>query len=162
MQQFFGVKETAKNLSKGDKGNYSLNDFKTMFPEFTKSEGGETKFVVSNDIVQMFINVANNVISPSRYGEMWKLCCGWYVAHRLTMYLKTYNANPNGDIAQIVGKASSKGNVASSTLGDASITYDNKSISENDIKWGELNQTTYGTQLIAQARLIGMGGSYVI
>ena len=162
MRQFFGLKEIAKNLSNGDKGNYTLEMFKDMFPEFTKTESGVTSFVVPDSIVQMFIDIANNVISPSRYGEMWKLCCGWYIAHRLTMYLKTYNANPNGSIASIVGKASSKGNVASSQLGDASISYDNKSISEADAKWGELNQTTYGTQLIAQARLIGMGGSYVI
>lgn len=158
MRQFFGVKNRAKNLSNGDKGNYTLEMFKGMFPEFIKGDA----FVVSNDVVQMFVDIANSVISPSRYGEMWKLCCGWYVAHRLTMYLKTYNPNANGNIGAIVGKSASKGNIASSTLGDASISYDNKSISEADAKWGELNQTTYGTQLIAQARLIGMGGSYVI
>lgn len=162
MRQFFGVKSIAKNLSNGDKGNYTLEMFKSMFPEFTKKEGQVTKFVVDDSIVQAFIDIANDVISPSRYGSMWKLCCGWYIAHRLTMYLKTYNSDPNGNIASIVGKATPKGNIASSTLGDASISYDNKSTSENDIKWGELNQTLYGSQLIAQARLIGMGGSYVI
>ena len=162
MRQFFGVKSIAKNLSNGDKGNYTLEIFKSMFPEFTKMVGETKTFVVDDSIVQSFIDIANDVISPSRYGAMWKLCCGWYIAHRLTLYLKTYSDNSNGSIASIVGKATPKGNVASSTLGDASISYDNKSTSENDIKWGELNQTLYGTQLIAQARLIGMGGSYVI
>lgn len=158
MFQFCGVKNRAKNLSNGDKGNYTLTMFKSMFPEFVNND----KLVVSDEIAQTFINIANAIISPSRYGEMWKLCCGWYVAHRLTMYLKTYSPNTNGNINAIVGKSTPKGNIASSSLGDASISYDNKSISEADVKWGELNQTIYGTQLIAQARLIGMGGSYVI
>ena len=68
MRQFFGLKEIAKNLSKGDKGDYSLNDFKAMFPEFTKAEGDVVKFVVPDSIVEVFINIANSVISPSRYG----------------------------------------------------------------------------------------------
>ena len=162
MKQFCGLKKIASNISDGNKGNYTLDMFKDMFPEFTIKEGGVEKFVISEDIIQSFIDLANESFSPTRWNSMWKLAVGWYVAHRITMYLKTYIPEEKRSIKSIVGKATPKGNIASSSLGDASITYDNKSTSEADAKWGELNQTIYGQQLITQARLIGMGGSYVI
>ena len=163
MYQFYGIKEKAKNLSNGDKGNYTLEQFKSMFPEFTYLEEDVRKTIIPEEIIQSYIDMANELIAPSRFGAMWKLCVGWWVAHRIVQYLKTYDdSQTTPNIKKLVGKSMTKGNVSQSHLGDTSISYDNKSTTDSDAKWGELNQTIYGQQLIAQARLIGMGGSYVI
>ena len=47
-------------------------------------------------------------------------------------------------------------------MGDTSIKYDNEAITLSMAKWGSWNATQYGQQLISMARMIGMGGMYVI
>jgi len=47
-------------------------------------------------------------------------------------------------------------------MGDTQIEYDNTAVTLGMEKWGEWNATLYGQQLIAQARFVGLGGTYVI
>ena len=47
-------------------------------------------------------------------------------------------------------------------MGDTTISYDNTAVTEAMAKWGSWNATQYGQQLVTMARMIGMGGSYVI
>ena len=54
------------------------------------------------------------------------------------------------------------GVVKSATLGDSSVTYDTSAVTKGTEEWGDLNATTYGQMLANRAKLIGLGGSYVI
>ena len=47
-------------------------------------------------------------------------------------------------------------------MGDTTVSYDNEAITEASAKWGSWNATQYGQQLVTMARMIGMGGMYVI
>lgn len=47
-------------------------------------------------------------------------------------------------------------------MGDTSIKYDNEAVTLAMARWGSWNATQYGQQLISMARMIGMGGMYVI
>ena len=48
------------------------------------------------------------------------------------------------------------------SMGDTSIKYDNEAVTLAMARWGSWNATQYGQQLISMARMIGMGGMYVI
>ena len=54
------------------------------------------------------------------------------------------------------------GVVKSAQLGDSSVSYDTDALTRATADWGDLNATQYGQMLAARARLIGMGGSYVL
>ena len=83
------------------------------------------------------------------------------MAHWAALYLKTYqDGSPSGQAA--ASAAGQTGNVASATLGDTSISYDNSAINAGTEKWGTWNATQYGAQLATMARMIGIGGTYVI
>ena len=42
------------------------------------------------------------------------------------------------------------------------MSYDTSAITAGTEDWGDLNGTTYGQMLANRAKLVGMGGSYVI
>ena len=50
----------------------------------------------------------------------------------------------------------------SATLGDSSVSYDTSALTAGTENWGDLNATQYGQLLATKARLVGMGGSYVL
>ena len=77
------------------------------------------------------------------------------------MYLKTYaDGSPSAQV--VASKSSQKGNVASAKMGDTTVSYDNGAINAGTEKWGTWNSTQYGAQLATMARMIGIGGMYVI
>ena len=62
----------------------------------------------------------------------------------------------------VASGASQTGNVSMATMGDTTVKYDNGSIDAGTEKWGTWNATKYGAQLATMARMIGIGGMYVI
>lgn len=155
--QFFGVRAAAANLSQG-KGDYTLEQFQADYPQFFTPEGC---FLGSTTMLQEIINMGNLSIQPDRWGESWRYAVGLYVAHYATLSLRSY-APYNQDPAQAAASGALNGVVSSATLGDASISYDTSAITAGTEDWGDLNATTYGQMLANRAKLVGMGGSYVI
>ena len=168
-----GVKAAAANLPlDGEKGTYTQEMFLADFPQFTQiavteNEQGEEqkeqrlKSLVPEGILHAFILNVNSSILPSCWKEMWRYAAGLYVAHFATQYLQTYSEGSAGT-AQAAAKGQTTGNVKSATMGDTSISYDNTAVTAGTEKWGTWNATQYGQQLVTMARLIGMGGMYVI
>ena len=77
------------------------------------------------------------------------------------MYLSTYV--PNSETAsQAASTGALTGVIKSATLGDSSVTYDTDALTKATEEWGSLNATKYGQMLATEARLVGMGGTYVI
>ena len=153
----FRREAAAANLGRG-KGNYTLEQFREDYPQFFNSEGN---FLGSPAMLQEIINMANLSIQPDRWGGSWRYAAGLYVAHYATLSLRSYAAS-NEDPAQAAASGALTGVVSSAALGDASVSYDTSAITAGTEGWGDLNATTYGQTLANRAKLVGMGGSYVI
>lgn len=168
-QQFDGVIAAAANMpASGERGTYTTELFLSDFPQFTKrvtpDESGDPppkESLVPSSMLELFISNANSSILPSRYSDMWRYAAGLYVAHFCTLYLKTYS-DGSLSAAQAAAKGQQTGLVREAAMGDTTISYDNTAVTEAMAKWGSWNATQYGQQLETMARMIGMGGSYVI
>lgn len=155
--QFYGVIARASNIG-FETGNYTEEMFRADFPQFFDSEGN---CHVPQTILAELISQANSSIQPDKWLESWRYACGLYLAHNATMYLKSYQeSTPSPQAAAMSGQV--LGTVKSASLGDASASYDDGVSTSATANWGDLNLTTYGQLLANKARLIGMGGSYVL
>lgn len=164
---FENAKKVAANIPEvGERGNYTGDMFTADFPQFfrkTEVEGETPTYtpLLPQTMLTSFIDMANTSIIPSRWGEQWRYASGLYVAHYSAMYLKTYaDGSPSAQV--VASKSSQKGNVASAKMGDTTVSYDNGAINAGTEKWGTWNSTQYGAQLATMARMIGIGGMYVI
>lgn len=158
--QFNGAIAAAANIPVSDEtGSYTETMFMEDFPQFKRA--GENACLLPGSILKVFLVNANSSILPSRYCEMWKYAAGLYVAHYATLYLKTYSDGSVSAI-QAANKGQQTGLVSEASMGDTSIKYDNTAVTAAMAKWGSWNATQYGQQLASMARMIGMGGSYVI
>lgn len=170
MDQFNGVIETAANVPEpGESGTYTADSFLADFPQFARIDREGTgpeaqkqrRGLVPTAMLELFVKNANGSILPSRYQDMWRYAAGLYVAHYSAMYLKTYSEG-SASPAQAAAKGQQTGLVREATMGDTTISYDNTAATAAMAKWGSWNATQYGQQLATMARMIGMGGSYVI
>lgn len=168
-EQFHGLISAAANMPQpGELGGYTKDLFLTDFPQFTKKQVNpgeeEEKQIISlvpDPMLQVFIDNGNASILPSRYGDIWRYAAGLYVAHFSALYLKTYS-DGSATPARAAATGQQTGLVKEATMGDTTIRYDNEAITEASAKWGSWNATQYGQQLVTMARMIGMGGMYVI
>lgn len=145
---------------------YTVDMFQKDFPQFfnrtTEEEEKETfTSHVPEHMLDLFIGQANDSVLPSRWGSVWRYACGLYIAHFAALYLKTY-APCSENAMQAANGAAQVGTVKSAQMGDTSVSYDNSAITAGTEKWGAWNTTQYGTQLVTMARMVGMGGIYVI
>ncbi len=162
-EQFYGLISAAANMPQpGELGTYTSDMFLVDFPQF-KQSGQEDQVIslVPDPMLQIFVNNANASILPSRYCEIWRYAAGLYVAHFSALYLKTYSDGSTTP-ARAAATGQQTGLVKEATMGDTTISYDNEAITEASAKWGSWNATQYGQQLATMARMIGMGGMYVI
>lgn len=155
--QFYGVIERASNVSR-EHGAYTEDMFKADFPQFFDAMG---ECWIPEGILTEFIAQANSSITPDKWLETWRYAAGLYVAHNVTMYLRSYHSFSETP-EQAASSGQVLGTVKSASLGDASASYDDGSSTMATQGWGDLNATSYGQLLATKARLIGMGGSYVL
>ena len=160
--QFFGVREVAANISRG-RGAYSAGMFQEDFPQFytAGTEDTPAACLVPPAMLEEFIRQANGAIQPDKWLDGWRYACGLYVAHYATLYLRTWSDGSETP-AQAVASGALVGVVKSAQLGDSSVSYDTSALTRATEAWGDLNATQYGQLLAAKARLVGMGGPYVL
>ena len=155
--QFFGVRAAAANIGRGT-GNYTAEQFQQDYPQFFNEFG---TCLVSPVMLTEILNMANASIQPDKWLESWRYAVGLYVAHYATLYLRTY-AESSPTAAQAAATGALVGVVKSATLGDSSVSYDTTALTNGTEDWGDLNATSYGQMLANRAKLISLGGSYVI
>ena len=155
--QFFGVRAAAANIGQ-TQGNYTAEMFQQDFPQFYSPDG---QSLVPATMLSEMISMANASVQPDKWLESWRYAVGLYVAHYGTLYLRTYTES-SATPAQAAASGALVGVVQSATLGDSSVSYDTSALTKGTEDWGDLNATTYGQMLANQAKLVGMGGSYVI
>lgn len=157
--QFWGVRAEASNVSGGAPGNYTADMFREDFPQFFSNQSGAA--LLPDAMLEEFIRQANAAVTPDRWLDGWRYAAGLYVAHYATLYLRTY-ADGSANPAQAAATGALMGVVKSAALGDSSVTYDADALTKATADWGDLNATQYGQLLATKARLVGMGGTYVI
>ena len=155
--QFIGVRAAAANIGQSI-GNYTSDMFRADFPQFFTA-GGEP--LLPETMLEEFIRQANAAIQPDKWLDGWRYACGLYAAHYVTLYLRTY-AEASATPAQAAATGALVGVVSSAKLGQDSVTYDTDALTKATEEWGDLNATQYGQLLATRARLVGMGGTYVI
>lgn len=155
--QFFGVRAAAANIGQGT-GNYTAEQFQQDYPQFFNEYG---TCLVPPVMLTEILNMANASVQPDKWLESWRYAVGLYVAHYATLYLRTY-AESSPTAAQAAATGALVGVVKSATLGDSSVSYDTSAVTKGTEDWGDLNATTYGQMLANRAKLVGLGGSYVI
>ena len=156
-RQFFGVKARASNIGMQE-GGYTEEMFAADFPQFFNSDG---ECLLPPAIKEEFIRYTNSCIQPDKWLESWRYAAGLFLAHNATLYLRGYSPYSDSP-ADAAASGNIIGTVKSATLGDASVTYDDSSVTMATQGWGDLNATQYGQLLATRARFIGMGGSYVL
>ena len=155
--QFFGVRAAAANIGQAV-GSYTGEMFQEDFPQFFNKEG---TCLLPAAMLEQLIDQANRAIQPDKWLDGWRYAAGLYVAHCATLSLRTY-AESSDTPAQAAATGALVGVVSSAKLGQDSVSYDTDALTKATENWGDLNATQYGQLLATRARLVGMGGSYVI
>jgi hypothetical protein len=151
----------AANLAHGANPAYSLTDFLTDFPQFSASctaADGQMP-TVPTSIQNKFLSAANDSLSYNKYGEMWSICMGYYIAHFITLFLA---ASLNSvSVPGLISASAPPSLVSSESADDLSKSYDTESIAKDLEGFAVWKATTYGIQLATFAQISGMGGMLV-
>lgn len=160
--QFYGVRAMAANLGRSV-GSYTEAMFQADFPQFytAATEDAPAACLVPPAMLELFVQMANESIQPDKWGTLWRYAAGLYVAHCATLYLRTYSPSSDSP-GQAAATGALVGVISSAKLGSDSVTYDTDALTKATEGWGDLNATQYGQLLATKARLVGLGGSYVI
>jgi hypothetical protein len=155
------LESLASGIVSGRPGAYTEAMFLEDYPPFKNKDTGEN--FVPSSMMNTFLAMANDIVSPDRWGETWRLAVGLFVAHYATLYLKTIQNSPEGskNIAAAAASGQMFGVVTSASLGDASVSYDTSAATQLTSNWGQWNLTAYGQQYASLAKMMCMGGAYV-
>ena len=142
----------ASNIRGGENPEYTPADFRQAMPAFTAE-------IISDEILQGFIDLANNIVGYGRWGNLWyegmRLC----ISHYATLYLQQPQAGATVDEILNAGKV--QGSVSSKSVGGVSVSFDN-STAINDLQgWGVWKLTQYGAQFAQLAKMVGKGGMFI-
>lgn len=135
-----------------------------MLRDLRVTDSDETVIsLIPDEILDMFIALANEAIQKCRWFGKWRWATGLYIAHYATLYLRLYQEpSPNNTASSAASSGSVLGIVKSAQLGDASIGYDVSAVVSATEDWGAWNSTVYGQLLVTEARWAGLGGTYAI
>lgn len=162
------INNAARKVS-GNSKIFTAENFFELMPQFTKKESftndeGQVievrKSLIPDNVLNMFIDMANKNILEQRWYEKWEYACSLYIAHYSILYLRNYKEQ--SESKEEVSEAGGIGLISSTSLGDASISYDNSLITQSLQKWGVWATTPYGQQLVNEAKLLGLGGAFFI
>ena len=155
------LRGSASGIVEGQPGAYTEAMFLEDYPPFKNKTTGAN--FVPQAIMNSFLAMANDIVSPDRWGDMWRFGVGVFVAHYATLYLRTIQNNPEGsaNITAAAGSGQLFGIITSASLGDASVSYDTNAATNSTMDWGQWNLTAYGQQYASLAKMFCIGGSYV-
>lgn len=139
------------NLRTGTNPTFVYDDFINIYPQFQD---------MSNDIVQMYIDLANACVKEARWHDYWKIAMGWFVAHFCTLYLQG-TADPGSLAGTVIAAGQAIGLNTSESVGDVSASVDYNTIAQDLDGWAAWKLTNYGQQLASIGKLVGRGGMYV-
>lgn len=138
----------ASGIVSGENPPYTIDDFYSRYPAFK----GNIEPLIIGD----FLEIANSIVNQGRWFESWKMGMGLLVAHYATLFLQ---GQPSSDAtaADVVKGGQISGLVASKSVGDLSISYDNTQANSVASDWGDFALTTYGKQFAIMAGRLSPG-----
>lgn len=141
----------ASNIKIGENPNYTVDDFYAFYPQF--------KDQVPENVITAFINLASANINIKRWNKSWEFGMALFIAHFLTLYVKTSGTvdEPQTNLASGL----IRGIQTSKSVDGVSVSYDVSSVLTELDGWGSYKLTEYGIQLLTMARLLGKGNMYV-
>lgn len=141
----------ASNIKIGENPEYTVDDFYAFYPQF--------KDQVPENVVEAFVNLASANINIKRWHKSWEFGMALFIAHFLTLYIKTSGTidDPQTNLASGLVR----GIQTSKSVDGVSVGYDVSSVLTEMDGWGSYKLTEYGIQLLTMARLLGKGNMYV-
>ena len=146
---FAGI-SAASNVIIGTNPAYSSSDFLAVYPKFTD--------LVPGAVLTMFVNLATACLMKARWQDQWKFAMALFIAHYCTLYLQS-EGNPGSTAATVAASGLAKGVLVSKSAGDVSASME--TLVGDWASWGAWVLTSYGQQLMTQAKMIGFGIMYI-
>ena len=146
----------ASNIKPENQGTYTSAEFLALYPQFATTGANPA---IPTAVMDMMLDLTNEVVSQTRFGPRWKLACGYYLAHMLTLWLMG-NVPAGADPADIVSAGSSIGAVTSESADGVSYSVDTSAV-QDLTGWADFKLTRYGVLYASMARLAAKGGMYV-
>ena len=134
---------------------YTKADFLFWMPQFTNLENLDTLF---DNLYPM----ANSKVFYTIFGTDWKLAMSLCIAHYATLIGNNTQLPQGSSLASIAGGGTTKGVLASATIGGFSKTYDldRSMINSQEAIWW--NSTSYGAQLMALLKTKALPSIFVV
>jgi hypothetical protein len=108
-------------------------------------------------VIQLYINLATSCLQQLRWGQMWYLAMGFYVAHFCTLFIQS-DQGANLTAAEVATSGLQQGIITSQSAGDVSAS--TQPVTGLD-DWAGWNLTAYGIQLVTFAKVMGAGIMYL-
>lgn len=148
-----GLTQTAANIVDSENPPFTAEDFRSLMPAFSTE-------IVSDAVLQHYIDQANAIVKEARWHELWKEGMRLCIAHFLVLHLQT-NPPPDAGRMGIVNAGGVNGVATSKSVGGVSVSYDINVANGDLTGWAAWKLTVYGTQFATMAQLLGKGGMYV-
>lgn len=132
---------------------FSIEDFYKTYPQFCN--------LIENDVTHMYLKFADSCIKEKQWRGAWKIGMCLFIAHFLTLYLKTYI---DGDVtaSKVISSGELKGLKSSKAVDGVSVSYDFSTAIQGVNDWAGWTLTEYGLQLVSLAKLYGKGAAFVL
>lgn len=150
------LRAQASNIKPENTSTYTAAEFLAIYPQFATT--GDNPAIPSA-VMDMFLGITNDVVSEVRFGGMWRLACGYYLAHMLTLWLQG-NVPSGADSADIVAAGSSVGAVSSESADGVSYSLDTSAV-QDLTGWADFKLTRFGVLYASIAKRVSKGGMYV-
>ena len=148
----------ASNIKSGTNPPFTKEDLYAMYPQFgVDSEGNQA---IPETMIEMYIEVADNLIKETRFHKSWKLCMCLCIAHFLTLYVQGLSDLDSGTEG-ILKAGTVRGLDTSVSVGDVSVSTDYSLTVSNISGYEGWKLTSYGQQLITFAKMYGKGGMMI-
>ena len=142
----------ASNIKMQENPLYTLDDFLTFYPQFAG--------LLPDVVLNSFLELGQACVSKQRFGKMWQLSIGLFVAHFCTLYLQSM-ADAGSEAADVLNAAQTAGVITSESADGISYSMDASSSSSDLAGWAAFKLTTFGVQFATIAKLVGKGGMYI-
>lgn len=153
-----GILAGTSNIIVGGNPAYALADFLAIYPKFGSISGTTYTSLVPQAVLQMYITLASACLSYNRWLDHWPMAMALFTAHYATLYLQS-EGNAGTAAGTVASSGLAKGVQVSKSVGDVSVSME--SLIGEWGSWGSWNLTTYGTQLMTVAKMIGWGMMYI-
>jgi Protein of unknown function (DUF4054) len=150
ISQGTGYNVATGNVTTGGTGTGALVDINYITPSVLNG--------IPQAVLQMYINLAQACLDSARWLDIWPMAMALFVAHFTTLYLRS-EGSVGSTPGRIAASGLTRGIMVSKGAGNVQSMIE---VPKGLEEWGAWTQTEYGTQLATFAKVIGMGGMYIL